>query len=1616
MLKNITRRTWSVLIALVMIWTTFCIGQPLTASASVTTSTPSGLTGVTFVVPEAIYLKPLYNSYYQQTTSTFQWYVNNTVDGAVKTGEDGQGDIYFRYSGATDATIGYEWLSASGQATSGGGITVGGTGLTVGQTKSISSSSNAIKISAGTSPNLNADVTGAYIRWTVTYKDPTDYRYKTVQAYTYVYKPYVEPIGTSIETLNDRGDNHYGGNLSWICGVHDTSVEGDYYPNTGTSKGLMAISSSDSSGSASGSLYAQIPDRFQRTANNDGPQGWLNQDTSSVVPDKSFRHVRNDRDGYSSGDVAFNTRVYSPTGYLTIDISRYTNLNQIPNLTIGLMVTDDESSDSGASYFVANYTGSPMTADDRDYNKSWTHAQEIWDQYNDQNIWSDGGTPSTHNASEAEGVKYNGKWPKDISGTGETTYYVGTGYFNHQGSDTIWNVGELRMKVNRINKANLRAAVKNAINKTPTMQAMFYNISSSEWTTYVNLYKAAAMGLTKLDGSFSVSANGTSYTNPDTLATALNNAVKALVDSASGRLTSRKATQTNIVLRKVGENSYVYAPFLNGTTTRTATFSTYDTVTFTADSVAGYTFIGLKRAGSAPSQPTNNTPADYPTDFTTSDTGATISGSTVKYIHTDTSGTDTQGNIYYTYYYIANTYSVHFDANGGTGTMADQSFTYNVAQNLTSNAFTRQGYSFDGWAKSASGSKVFSDGQEVTNQSTAQNGVVNLYALWKTVNYTILYDTAGGSITGDYVSTYKITDSITLPGATKNGYSLSGWRADDTGNWSTMTYTAGTTVQQGKYGNVKLTAVWKSNNYSVAFNPNGGSGAAMSNQSFVYGTEQALTANAYSRDGFTFRGWALTDTASDPQFADKERVNNLTTEANAVVTLYAVWGTNTYTIVYTTDSGTIRDTSYTRTYTVNDQIGLPTNVEKTGYQFAGWKPASTVGTWVDTVYTGTLSAGMIGNVTLQAQWTLLEYTITYEYDAVNFGEIVGARYTTTYDITKSITLPSAKKIGYGFNGWLSNGGGNWGVSTYSAGNISAGRYGDVTMTAQFSGNQYYVQFNGNNSTSGTMYNQSFTYGEQTALNPNEYSRNGYEFKGWATSSTATSANYPDQGLVSNLSPTAGATVTLYAFWQKISYTIAYDPAGGSITTTGMTTYTITDPIRLPVVERRGYSLLGWMPTAENGSWHMYDSFTGTTIAAGNYGSITLEAHWSKNTYTITYDAQGGTMSGTYTSTYDVDTTIILPSIDRTGYNFGGWLANAAWNNMIVTQDTIPANRQGNVTLTAQWTKKIYYVRFNANGGSGVMNDILMRFDESQTIPHCDFARDGYSFNGWAMTEDGTSAFFEGDPIINLTQVDGATVNFYATWKARSFTIVYDLNGADGSLMSTNNVVMDGAAKSLRAYNVEETVINQKRYAFLGWSYTLTGAQNGVVDYENRASFQMNDEVLSLAEINWSASTPTVTLFAVWQELEIKLIVPEGAPTVIDPDRHFIYGLKDGITQNQLTTEYLGVIGSGTLVVDGVGAPGTGTKVRLVNNDTNATIAEYEIVIFGDINGDGLINSTDYTAMRKIAAGLETVTFNTAKGYACDLFPDGDIGPTDLTMMRAISSSDYEYDQVNRTYG
>lgn len=87
----------------------------------------------------------------------------------------------------------------------------------------------------------------------------------------------------------------------------------------------------------------------------------------------------------------------------------------------------------------------------------------------------------------------------------------------------------------------------------------------------------------------------------------------------------------------------------------------------------------------------------------------------------------------------------------------------------------------------------------------------------------------------------------------------------------------------------KLYSAW--NTYSVAYNGNGSTGGSMSNSSHTYNTAKNLTANAYSRTGYTFGGWATSSTGSKA-YDNQASVKNLTSTQNGTVTLYAVWTLN----------------------------------------------------------------------------------------------------------------------------------------------------------------------------------------------------------------------------------------------------------------------------------------------------------------------------------------------------------------------------------------------------------------------------------------------------------------------------------------------------------------------------------------------------------------------------------------------------------------------------------------------------------------------------------------------------------------------------------------------------
>ena len=206
---------------------------------------------------------------------------------------------------------------------------------------------------------------------------------------------------------------------------------------------------------------------------------------------------------------------------------------------------------------------------------------------------------------------------------------------------------------------------------------------------------------------------------------------------------------------------------------------------------------------------------------------------------------------------------------------------------------------------------------------------------------------------------------------------------------------------------------------------------------------------------------------------------------------------------------------------------LTGSASRTGYTFGGWYTAASGGSKVT-------AAGANG-ATYYAHWTAHTYTVKFNGNGNTGGSTANESFT--YGSAKALTANGFTRTGYTFSKWntKADGSGTSYSNKQSVSNLTSTNGGTVTLYAQWTPNTYYVSFNGNGATSGSMSKQTFKYGTAQALTNNAFSRGAaYSFLGWSTNKSATSATYTNKQSVKNLSSASGGTVTLYAIW-KLQY-------------------------------------------------------------------------------------------------------------------------------------------------------------------------------------------------------------------------------------------------------------------------------------------------------------------------------------------------------------------------------------------------------------------------------------------------------------------------------------------------
>ena len=373
--------------------------------------------------------------------------------------------------------------------------------------------------------------------------------------------------------------------------------------------------------------------------------------------------------------------------------------------------------------------------------------------------------------------------------------------------------------------------------------------------------------------------------------------------------------------------------------------------------------------------------------------------------------------------WTAPTYAVTLNTNGGTINSGNVTgYTYGVGATLpAADDMTYTGHTFKGWYDNEN-----LTGSPVTAIGGAETGNKEYWAKWEINQYTITFDTNGGSeiapITQDYGTEITAPDN-----PTRKGYTFMGWDKE--------------IPETMPAENITVKAQWEINQYTIAFDTNGGSEIAPITQD--YGTEITAPANP-TRKGYTFKGW------------DKEIPKTMPAEN---ITVKAQWEINQYTITFDTNGGS-EIAPITQDY--GTEITAPDKPTRKGYTFKGW----------DKEIPETMPAE---NITVKAQWEINQYTITFD---TNGGSEIAP---ITQDYGTEITAPDNPiRKGYTFKGWDKEI-----PETMPAENM--------TVKAQWEINQYTIAFDTNGGSEIAPITQD--YGTEITA-PDNPTRKGYTFKGW----------------------------------------------------------------------------------------------------------------------------------------------------------------------------------------------------------------------------------------------------------------------------------------------------------------------------------------------------------------------------------------------------------------------------------------------------------------------------------------------------------------------------------------
>lgn len=661
-----------------------------------------------------------------------------------------------------------------------------------------------------------------------------------------------------------------------------------------------------------------------------------------------------------------------------------------------------------------------------------------------------------------------------------------------------------------------------------------------------------------------------------------------------------------------------------------------------------------------------------------------------------------------------NKYNLTLQANGGTISETEtekswkKDFGTVVSKPVDDDELSRTGYTFQGWADKADATAA-----NVVWGFQMDDHDTTLYAVWKINQYTLTFETNGGSTIDPIKQDYD--SEVTVPAdPTKSCYTFEGWYDNDEFDNEVSIPT------KMPSQNVKFYAKWNIIEKNVTFMSDG---AEYSSSVVACGTTVEAPKDPV-KEGYTFHGWATDEAGKNAATVPFEMGSNDTT-------FYAIWTINAYTLTFNTDGGSTID-PITKDYgTPIDAVADPT---KDCYTFEGWydKDGNEV----------TIPATMPAkDSTIYAKWNIITKKVRFMSDDVEYSSADVA-------CGSGVTAPKDPvKEGHTFEGWaIAN------VDEDGDGLIDAtATKATLPFTMGSNDTTFYAIWTINNYTLTFMYvindavdedgvdgmrGISQPYG--TVVTPPTPTSSCYNLEGWSTSAS---------GELETVPATMPAQDILYfAQWTNKTFTATFKKGGNVVSETSVKSKssvgTPADPDSL------GYTFSGWYVGTEKIDFTTYKM---------PCNDVEFEAGFTVNSYALKFLNADGTKLDSMQVEYGTDITGKAPATtpEWQGHTFTGWSPELS--------GTMPAH---DLTLTAQYNVNSYYLTL-LDWDDKQIAKISFNYQASVPVPSEKPSRVGYTFVGWSGEKDDATKLMKA-----AFEMPSHDTTLYAVYSVNKYTITF----------------------------------------------------------------------------------------------------------------------------------------------------------------------------------------------------------------------------------------------------